>query len=101
MKYIDKKYELGETKDICNEKQNGGDGRIPVIYYYKTGCPACEEFNDDWEKLKKEKKTKWKCEKIKYSDNINPKHKKLIETVPAIIKNDELYSGNRSDLFNM
>ena len=101
MKYIDKKYELGETKDICNEKQNGGDGLIPVIYYYKTGCPACEEFNDDWEKLKKEKKTKWKCEKIKYSDNINPKHKKLIETVPAIIKNGKLYSGNRSDLFDM
>ena len=98
MKYIDKKYKLGKTKDICNEKQKGG-GPIPVIYYYKTGCPACEEFNDDLNKLKKEKD--WNCKKIQYSDNINPEHKKLIETVPAIFYNSELYEGNRSDLFNM
>tara|TARA_B100001094_G_scaffold271941_1_gene277498 strand:+ start:3093 stop:5294 length:2202 start_codon:yes stop_codon:yes gene_type:complete len=101
MKYIDKKYKLGETKDICNKKkQKGGGDEKTVIYYYKNGCPACEKFNEDWGKLKKEKKT-WDCKEIEYSDNINPEHKKLIETVPAIFINDELYNENRSNLFDM
>ena len=36
MKYIDKKYGLGQTKDICNEKQKGGGDLKTVIYYYKV-----------------------------------------------------------------
>ncbi len=99
MKYIDKKYGLGQTKDICNEKQKGGGDLITVIYYYKVGCPACDNFNDDWGKLTKKKN--WDCKKIQYSDNINAKHKEQIETVPAIFIGGKLYSGKRSDLLKM
>ena len=97
MKYIDKKYGLGKTKEICG-KQTGGANKS-VIYYYKIGCPACDGFDDDWNKLKKEKN--WNCQKIQYSDNINPGHKKVIKTVPAIFIDGKLYGGNRSNLFNM
>ena len=51
-KYIDKKYGLGKTKEICG-KQTGGANKS-VIYYFKIGCPACEGFDDDWNKLKKD-----------------------------------------------
>ena len=95
MKYIDKKYGLGKTKEICG-KQKGGSTKS-VIYYYKKGCSACDDF-DDWNKLKKKK---WNCKKIQYSDNINPEHKKVIKTVPAIFIDGKLYSGNRSNLFDM
>ena len=95
MKYIDKKYGLGQTKDICDKKQKGGDDEKTVIYYYKKDCEFCTKFDSKWRDLCDKKN--WDCQKIEYSDSINPEHKKQFTSVPAIFVDNDLTDTTKLD----
>ena len=74
--------------------QRGGN-KMTIIYYYKDGCPFCDDFDPEWQEFSRNKKDKYNCKKIKYSDNIDPIHKSKITGVPAVFIGGVLTNRNK------
>ena len=68
---------------------------MTIIYYYKDGCPFCDDFDPEWQEFSRNKKDKYNCKKIKYSDNIDPIHKSKITGVPAVFIGGVLTNRNK------